>query len=434
MKRPRLLTRRSAAPRENPGDGNDLTLTVAPADRYRFSDLMIEATADIGTRPGRLAMTLLGTVLGIGALVATVGFAQTTAGQLERQFDAVAATHVVVTPVEAQTAGGRSVATAQLPWDSVSRIENLAGVEAAALVADVPLGEATVTAVPVNDPSAPVVASPAVFAASGEFLTALDGTLITGRSFDSGHDSRGDRVAMLGSRAAERLGVFRLDTRPSIFIDGLAYAVIGTFDDVQRRADLLDGVVIPTGAARGDFQLSAPGDVQVRIDVGAGPLLARQAPIALSPDAPGDVDVAAPQGSSQLAEEVQADVNLVFVIVSVIALLAGGLGIANVTMLSVSERVGEIGLRRAVGATRRQIAGQFIAESVVVGLLGGLAGAAAGVAAVVVISVLQQWTPVVSPLLAAGGVLLGAVVGLVAGALPARRAARVEPIEALRGS
>ncbi|KNC20354.1 ABC transporter, partial [Arthrobacter sp. RIT-PI-e] len=144
--------------------------------------------------------------------------------------------------------------------------------------------------------------------------------------------------------------------------------------------------------------------------------------------------VAAPQGRSDLAADVRADVNLIFVVISVIVLLAGGVGIANVTMLSVLERPGEIGLRRAIGATRRQIALQFITESVVVGLLGGLLGAATGVFAVLAIALSQQWTPVVDPYVAVGGALLGAVVGLVAGGFPARKATRVEPVTALRGS
>lgn len=122
------------------------------------------------------------------------------------------------------------------------------------------------------------------------------------------------------------------------------------------------------------------------------------------------------------------------VILSVIVLLAGGVGIANVTTLSVMERVGEIGLRRAIGATRRQIAWHFIVKSIIIGLLGGLIGAAVGVFAVVAISIVQQWTPVVDPFVAFGGALLGAVVGLVAGGFPARRASRIEPVTALRGA
>ena len=98
------------------------------------------------------------------------------------------------------------------------------------------------------------------------------------------------------------------------------------------------------------------------------------------------------------------------------------------------ERIGEIGLRRAIGATRRQIAQQFVVESVVLGLLGGLLGAAAGVLAVLAVSLAQHWTPVLDPLVAFGGTLLGSLIGLLAGSVPARRASRIEPVAALRGS
>jgi putative ABC transport system permease protein len=168
--------------------------------------------------------------------------------------------------------------------------------------------------------------------------------------------------------------------------------------------------------------------------VGAGPQVARQAAVALSPQAPESVDVAAPAGRSELSAAVQADVNLVFVVLGLVALLAGGAGIANVTMLGVLERTAEIGLRRALGATRRQVAAQFIAESVLIGLLGGLIGSSLGVFAVVGVAAVQQWTPIVDTPLALAAAGLGAVVGLAAGWFPARRAARIEPVSALRGS
>ncbi len=406
---------------------------VEPADRFRFTDLLGEATADIGSRPGRLVMTIIGTVLGITALVATIGLAQTAAAQIARQFDANAVTQLVVTPRTASTGGGTTVAATALPWDAVPRLERLSGIESAALLAEVELPEAVVTAVPVNDPSQPPSAPPPVYAASEELLDTLGGQLATGRFFDAGHDLRADRVAVLGARVAERLGVLRVDTQPSVFIDGIAYAVVGVVDSLDARAELLGAVILPTGTARADFGLAAPGDAQARIAVGTGPQLRTQAALALAPDDPESLEVNAPDGRSALGQDVQADVNEVFVVLSVIVLLAGGVGIANVTTLSVMERVGEIGLRRAIGATGRQIAGQFVAESVVVGLLGGLIGSALGVFAVVGISLVRDWTPVVDPRVALGGALLGAVVGLVAGFLPARRAARIEPVDALRG-
>ncbi|MBO0897142.1 ABC transporter permease [Arthrobacter sunyaminii] len=423
---------RNRPPADPPAEG--LLSPVPSADRFSFIDLLIEATSDLGTRPGRLLMTLAGTILGIGALVATLGFAQTTAGQLAKQFDAFAATQVIASPATAQNSDGNSVATASLPWDAVERMERLAGIEQAALITEVKLREGTVTAVPVNDPSAPLTSPPRVFAASPGLIDTLEGTVLHGRLFDAGHDQRHDRVAVLGNRLADRLGITRVDSQPSIFIDGLPYAVVGVFGDVQQRSELLESVVISTGAARSDFGLGAPGEVQARIVVGAGPQVADQAALSLSPDEPERIDVAAPQGRSQLAGNVQADVNLIFVVLSVVVLLAGGVGIANVTMLSVMERTGEIGLRRAIGATRRQIAAQFVAESVIIGLLGGILGAAAGVFAVIGISLSQQWTPVLNPLVACGGALLGALVGLVAGGFPARKATRIEPVVALRGA
>ncbi|POX66480.1 ABC transporter [Microbacterium sp. Ru50] len=407
---------------------------VPRADRFGFGDLVLEATTDIGSRPGRLVMTVMGTVLGIGALVATVGFAQTAAGQIARQFDAAAATHLSIGPAEAQARGGQRVATASLPWDAPARLERLAGVESAAVLAPVTLRENSITAVPINDPSIAASAPPALFAASGEILDTLGGHIVTGRSFDEGHDMRGDRVAMLGSRAAERLAINRVDTQPSVFIGGVAYAVVGIFDELDRRAEVVDAVVIPTRAARQDFQLASPGDAIARIVVGTGPQLREQAPLALAPDAVDTLEVSAPQGRSDLARDVQGDVNVVFLILGVIVLLAGGLGIANVTTLSVLERTGEIGLRRALGSTGRQIAGQFVVESIVIGLLGGLIGSALGVFAVLGVSIAQQWSPVLDPWVALGGTVLGAIIGLAAGGIPARRASRIEPVVALRGN
>jgi len=407
---------------------------IARADRFSLQDLLVEASFGIGAKPSRLIMTTLGTVLGIASLVVTIGFAQTAAGQIANQFDAVAATQVLVVPAEASSGGGETVRAGVLPWDAPERVERLAGVERAGLLAEVDLKEAPVTSVPVNDPSAPALFSPAVVAASADLLAAVRGDVVTGRNFDAGHDARGDRVVVLGARAAEQLGINRVDSQPSIFIGETSYTVIGIVDGVERRSDLLDSVIMPMGTARNDFAVGAPSELHVQIDTGAGTLVSRQAPIALSPNAPENFTVTAPSGKSDLQDDIQADVNIVFLILGGIALLAGGLGIANVTMLSVMERIGEIGLRRALGATRRDIGLQFMVESVVIGLLGGLIGSALGVFAVVIVSVAQGWTPILDPWLAIGCALLGAVVGLAAGALPARRASNIEPITALRGS
>lgn len=408
-----------------------MSVDDAVRSRLRAIDLVDEAILGISARPARLVLTMIGTVVGIAALVATLGLGQTAAGQIAQRFDAVAATRVVLTPDNPQFAPDQADRVA-LPWDAADRVQRLNGVAAAATYSPVELGERRVSGVNLLDPSGANLLDIPVVATSSGLLGADGGTLIGGRFFDGGHDQRADRVVVLGARAAIRLNINRVDARPSIFIGDTAFAVIGLIDGVERRDDLLDAAIVPNGTAAEVFALEAPAELDIRTVVGAAQQVGAQAPIAVSPNRPETIRAQVPPRPGQVGTAVRGDVNALFLAFGAVALVVGGLGIANVTLLSVIERTGEIGLRRALGARRRHIAAQFLLESAVTGLLGGLIGAAIGVVAVVAVSAGRQWTPILDLQVALLAPLVGAVIGLLAGTYPAIRAATTEPIVALR--
>ncbi|TCC56170.1 ABC transporter permease [Kribbella pittospori] len=398
--------------------------------RPAVRDLLDEALAGVAARPTRLILTTLGTVLGIAALVGTVGLGQTAAGQITQRFDLAAATRVVVQPDD--KGGQEGEAASQLPWDAPERIQRLNGVDAAGTVSNLDIGDDLVRNVAgLNGGEGKALQ---VMAASAGLFDAVRGVLATGRFFDAGHDQRGDKVVVLGKHAAERLGINRVDAQPAVFIGDEPYTVIGILESVTGRAELNDAVIMPNGTAKTAYDLESPDAVEIRTQVGAAQLIAGQAPIAIQPNDPSTLKVDAPPKQGAVRKGVESDLNALFLLLGAVALLVGGLGIANVTLLSVLERISEIGLRRALGAARRHVAIQFLVESVIVGFLGGLLGTAVGVLLTVGVSWVRDWTPILDNRLAFGSPLLGAFIGLVAGTYPAWKASAIQPITALRGT
>ncbi len=393
-------------------------------------DLLAEALAGLFARPGRSLLTALGAVLGIASLVATLGVANTAGNQIVTSFNELSATSVVVT--NERGFFGDGAPRTRLPWDSEKRLARLNGVVAAGTLADVDIGGALTRSVPLNDPLGQTEFQIPMVAASPGLYRAVRGRLATGRWFDAGHSDRADPVVVLGTGAAQRLNVTRVGQQPAVFVDDVSFVVIGILADAQRQIDLLNAVIVPEGTARDLYGLESPDTVQIDTEVGAAPLIASQAAIAVSPNDPTLVRVQSPPSPESLQARVESDVNALFLVLGAVSLLVGAIGIANVTLVSVLERVGEIGLRRALGAGRRHIAAQFLLESTGIGLFGGVMGASAGVLVVVAVAASNDWTPVLDARVPLVAPLLGAAVGLLAGLYPAWRASRLEPVESLR--
>jgi macrolide transport system ATP-binding/permease protein len=405
--------------------------TLVAASGMSVRDLVNEALAGLFARPGRTVLTVLGTVVGLAALVATLGLSRTAGNQIVGRFDELAATEI---QVKTKLPQGTPIPPGALPWDAPARLRRLAGVAAAGNLSTVNVGDALVSTSPVHDPQGRTEFKLTVLAASPGLFDAARATLRSGRTFDEGHSLRADRVAVLGPNAARQLGISAVDDLPALRIGDQIYLVTGILAGTARQADLLGAVIIPEGTARQDYRLASPELVEIETDIGATTLIANQVRDALRPDDPNTLRVAFPPEPKRVREAVKSDLDVLFLLLGGVSLLVGALGIANVTLVSVMERTGEIGLRRALGATRRHIAQQFLVESGAMGLVGGIVGASLGTLVIVAVSAHNTWTPVLDPLVPLVAPLVGGLVGLISGTYPALRAAFLEPVDALRST
>lgn len=394
--------------------------------RLRLVDLIGESWLELSRRPVRTILTGLGVALGTAAVVATQGLVGTVRYQVSDEFDAQLATQVearVSTPFEPGTPGFPPSA------DDLDRVADLSGVEGVAVLRDsdqeVALGLSRVL-----DPTT-VGESAVVRGIDAAGLDAV-GAVVTGRSWSAWHDATGQRVALLGRRTADELGVSQIRTGDQVFIDGLAFTLLGIVEDGGRARGLRNGVVVPASAAD-PFQMSEERDrVLVVTAAGAAKDVEAVLAVALAPADPERYAAYSPTQSDTLRRAVDSQFQSLALALGTVVVGLGLVSIGNATLSSVLQRINEIGIRRALGARPRHIAAHIVVDAALTGAVGGLIGALCGVTATLAVTAYQGWQPVLDPRLPPVAVLVGAIVGAVAGVYPARVGSRLQPTEALR--
>lgn len=387
------------------------------ASRLAMTDMLRESWRALGTRPGRSALLVAGVAFAVALVTITLGLAQTASAQVSESFDSRRNTEVTVgVPLTTATEG-----TTGIPVEPEERLKQIAGVVESGLLEQY-------DDVDVRLPTSTAPAKAPLNAGSPNLLDALDAVA----TWAPGHDKTlGPHEVIVGANLAADLELGPLELDPTIDIGGTIFRAVALLEDGGRSPALPASLLITTEDA--DIR---PDPIAARVFIttvpGAARQVADQVPLALDPIDPDRFEIAAPVDPSTLREAIQSDVRAALLALTVVAFLASILGVANAMLLSVIERVGELGLRRAIGARPVHILGQTTLESVVVGFLGGLAGFLGGLAAVLVVTIVKQWQPVfdfrIAPIAVIGGALVGAL-----GGLPASlRSSRIQPADALR--
>ena len=398
-------------------------MTGVPApSRLRARDVLRTAALGLTTRRLRAALSAVGIAIGIAAMVAVLGISDSSRAELVAKLDRLGTNLLTAKPGQTLLGGD-----AKLPKSAVEMVARIGPVEEVARVGS---ADATVRRTDYVDEAE--TGGIGVNAADATLLRTLGGRLRAGRFLDDA-TTRYPAV-VLGATAARRLGITSLRGSPQVWIGDRWWSVVGILEPLELAPDLDSTVLMGfraaarylghDGYASALYVRATPATVS---DV-AG-VLARTA----NPENPEEVQVQRP--SDALAARIAATgaFTALFLGLGAVALVVGGLGVANVMVISVLERRSEIGLRRALGATRRHIALQFVAESLLLAGMGGLLGVAAGTAVIAAYATSRGWDFTVPPIVVlAGGVTASVAIGAVAGLYPALRAARLAPTDALR--
>ena len=382
-------------------------------------DVLRLGSAGLRSRPTRAVLSALGIAIGIAAMVAVVGISTSSQARFAQQLSQLGTNLLTVTP--GQSLDGRNAA---LPPETVDQVRRIPGVLGASSVAR--LDGLSVYRSEFIDPRN--TNGIGVLAADQDLLTVTGGKLAAGLWFDTAHDRY--PTVVLGADAAARLAVTEVGSQ--VVLGGDPFTVIGILRPVPLAPELDTSVLTSTQVAEDRLgHTGEPTTVYERSTDESVSEVRELLPATVRPDAPEEVRVSRP--SDALAAKHAADTTFSGLLLGLgsVALLVGGVGVANTMIISVLERRREIGLRRALGATRAHIRQQFLTEAVLLTLLGGVGGALLGLGVTAVFTVVNGWLLALPPLVLVAAVAATVLIGAVAGLYPSVRAARTPPTAAL---
>ena len=394
----------------------------APA-RLRPGELAALASVGLRSRKLRASLSALGIAIGVAAIVAVLGLARSSQALLINEINALGTNLLTVTSGQDLTG-----AAAKLPVAAPGMIGRLPGVTGVQYTA------AVSGASGYRSPLIPAVETNALTVdASSLGLPAVAGTSVAQGSYLNAATAR-EPVAVLGAEAAQLMGIDRIWPGERIWVGGRWFYLAGILKAAPLAAQIDTSILVGFPAAERYLGLAGnPSEIYVRTvntqaaTTAVDNLLAAQA----NPESPTEVIVSQPSAALTAEADAAGAFDTLFLGLGAVALLVGAIGVANIMVISVLERRQEIGLRRALGATRGQIRTQFLSEAILLALAGGAAGDIAGGVATTVYAHAKGWPVVIPPEAWAGGLGAAILIGALAGLLPAIRAARLSPTQAL---
>jgi putative ABC transport system permease protein len=418
------VPRRRVTPGDRDRDGGGERERERDAASIAPRELLGVAALGLRARRLRASLSALGIAIGIGAMVAVVGISASSQASLLATIDRLGTNLLTVAP--GQGFLGQNDA---LPSSSVAVVRHMGQVESAAGVYQV--SGATVR----RSPYVPAeqTGGTGVDATEPALVRALGGELASGHFL--GPATEQFPTVVLGAGAANQLRIASTTGHVQVFLGGTWFTVVGILKPLVLAPDLDHAAFIGLPVAQRMFRTQPnPTTIYLRANVDHVADVSKLLAPTASPQTPDSVTVSRPSDALEARAQAKTQFTTLLLGLGAVALLVGGIGIANIMFISVLERRGEIGLRRALGATRRHISSQFLVESSMLAALGGVVGLLFGAIATFVYSLVQH-QPMVVPLYAllaapAAGLLIGAVAGL----YPARKAARLSPTEALRSA